>query len=123
MNRFISRLRQLQIGQTLMAFLASLILLAGATLSQFAYALPVAAATLAPEEMSTEQAERRAMRSEENAERAKQAEASAPQSLGDKLNIGEPVPESTKKFFKQIQGEEVETTEEMPPGKRHNTES
>jgi hypothetical protein len=121
MNRFIFRLRSLQIGRALMACLAGLILFAGATLGQFVQALPATAATLTPEEISTEQAERRAMRSEENAERAKQAEADAPQSLGDKLNIGEPVPESTKKFFKQVQGEAVETTEELSPEKRYNT--
>ena len=125
MNRFISGLRQLQIGRVLTAFLAGLILLVGAAFGQSAQAFPITAATLAPapEEMSAEQAERRAARSEENAERAKQAEAKAPQSIGEKLNLGEPVPDSTKKFFKQVQGEEVETTEEMPPGRRHNTEN
>ncbi len=125
MNRFIFGLRRSQIGRAVLAFLAGLTLLIGAAVGQFTYTLPVEAATLAPapEQMSDQLAEQRATRSQENAERASQAEASAPQSIQEKLNIGEPVPESTKKFFKQVQGEEVETNESMSPGTRHNTEN
>ena len=125
MNRFFLGLRRSQVGRAALAFLAGLTLLIGAAVGQLTYTPPVEAATLAPapEQMSDKLAEQRAARSQENAERASQAEASAPQSIQDKLNIGEPVPESTKKFFKQVQGKEVETTESMSPGTRHNTEN
>ena len=125
MNRFFSGLRRSQVGRAALAFLAGLTLLIGAAVGQLTYMPSVQAATLAPapEQMSDQLAEQRAARSQENAERASQAEASAPQSIQDKLNIGEPVPESTRKFLKQVQGEDVKTNESMSPGTRHNTEN
>jgi hypothetical protein len=125
MNRFFLGLRRSQIGRAALAFLAGLTLLIGTAVGQLIYTPPVEATTLAPapEQMSDKLAEQRAARSQENAERASQAEADAPQSFQEKLNIGEPVPESTKKFFKQVQGEDVQTNESMSPGTRHNTEN
>jgi hypothetical protein len=52
-----------------------------------------------------EQAKER--RREAQAQRSEQAsEQSADENVREKLNLDEPIPESTKKFFKQIQGKE-----------------
>jgi hypothetical protein len=37
--------------------------------------------------------------------------------IREKLNLDEPLPESTKLFFKQVQGEDVEVEEPRPSGK------
>lgn len=124
MNRFISGLRRLQLRQTLLTFMAGLLLFVSATLG-FGYGLQADAARLTPEAEDYPVQQREARREEnaklarEKAEEAKEA-TDSPQ---DKLNLDEPIPASTKKFFKQIQGEDVEVKEEMPPTRRHNTEN
>lgn len=39
------------------------------------------------------------------------------ENIREKLNLDEPLPESTKLFFKQVQGEDVEVEEPRPSGK------
>jgi hypothetical protein len=36
------------------------------------------------------------------------------ENVRDKLNLDQPLPESTKKFFKQVQGEDVDIHEQAP---------
>ncbi|MBE9169232.1 hypothetical protein IQ238_17450 [Pleurocapsales cyanobacterium LEGE 06147] len=113
MNRVISWLPKLQLRQILTAFFVGLIFFATA-LGQFSYAR-AQAAPLTPEAKdyqvnNTEQ-------SPKNAKKAGEGLKGTAETIKEKLNLDEPLPESTKDFFKQIRGEEVTIEEPRPFGK------
>lgn len=97
-----------------MHFILVLTLIAGSLVS---FGLPVQAApTLTPEaqEYSTDKtsskievpANKLQEKGKEKAQEAKEATKSATNEVKEKLNLDEPLPSDTKKFFRQLKGEE-----------------
>lgn len=127
MNRVISGLQTLRLGRVLTALFVGLTLIASTILGQFGGAMPVQAAPIATESRvhpvgQTESTPRGYI--ESSPEKAEEAEEGlmgtlkdAADTVREKLNLDEPLPESTKAFFKQVQGEEGLLEEPRPSGK------
>lgn len=111
MNSILIRLRRL-----LTSFLAGLLLFTGG-LGYFS-SLPAEAAALTPEARSyqVDSSDRVSVNPQQAADKAQEAGDGLVESLKDaadtvreKLNLDEPIPESTKTSLKQLRGEEVTT--------------
>jgi hypothetical protein len=128
MHHLIIRLPE-QLVKNLSILLTGVILAITVTAGQILYAPPAHAAALTPE-ATQYQLDRSDSHIRLDADRAKQAAKETgegvTQSLKDtaetvreKLNLDEPLPQSTKLFFKQVQGKDVEVKEQRPPSKGH----
>lgn len=107
MNRIIAGLRKLQLRQLLATFLVAFAFLVSSAVGHsYAQAAPTASA-IQEAEQKTEEAGSGLIESlKETANTVK-----------EKLNLDEPLPESTKAFAKQVQGKEVNVEEPRPSGK------
>lgn len=110
----------MQLRQIFAAFLVGLVFFAGAALGTFAYPLQAQAASLTPE-ATDYQVDKTKSQIDVNAEGAKEKAKAAGggffENIKEKLNLDEPVPESTKDFLKQAKGEDVQVQEPRPSGK------
>jgi hypothetical protein len=122
MNRVVCWLNRIPLSQILTACLAGLIFCAS-----LSYVLPAQAAPLTPEATSY-QVDRTnteiRIHPEDAKQKVQQAGGGLIESIKDtadtvreKLNLDEPLPQGTKTFLKQIQGEDVEVQEPKPFGK------
>ncbi len=109
MNRLISAKLWMQSRRVLTAFLAGLTVFTVA-IGLFGAASPAQAASAQTSAAPMTQNEA------QSAPAADQTEGLL-DNIREKLNLDEPLPESTKLFFKQIQGEDVEVEEPHPSGK------
>ncbi|MGI0485260.1 hypothetical protein ACN4EK_07470 [Pantanalinema rosaneae CENA516] len=120
MKQITTALQKISFGQILATALVSLTLLVSIVLGQFGDDLSVQAATMTPE-ASRYQIDRSNTEVRINPEQIKdQAEATGGgllDTVREKLNLDEPLPEGTKAFFKQVRGEDVEVQEQIPSGK------
>jgi hypothetical protein len=113
MNRVISWLQQLQLRQILTTLAIGLIFFLTA-FGQFSYDLQAQAASLTPEARNYQVDNSEPAK---NVQKAEQGLKGAAENVREKLNLDEPLPESTKDFFKQIRGEDVTIEEPRPFGK------
>lgn len=110
MNRVFGWLRSMQLRQVLTACFLGLILFVSAALGQFT--TPQAfAATTTPEASSYQVPQQDQQTGGSNPLQ------NAAETIKEKLNLDEPLPQSTKTFIKQVQGEDVEAVEPRPSGK------
>ncbi|MGB3208975.1 MAG: hypothetical protein WBB28_28630 [Crinalium sp.] len=110
MNRVFGWLQTKQLRQAITACFLGLILFVSAALGQFTTPSAIAA-TSTPEASSYQVPEQ-----------GKQTGGSNPlqnaaETIKEKLNLDEPLPQSTKTFIKQVQGEDVQAVEPRPSGK------
>lgn len=110
MNSILIQLRRLLTG-----FLAGMLLLVAAV-GYFSNSLPAEAASLTPEarDYQVDQSDRVSVNSQRAVDEAEDAGEGIVESLKDaadtvreKLNLDEPIPESTKTSLKQLRGEKV----------------
>lgn len=120
MNRFVRWLSKMQLSQILTACLVALIFLASTALGQFSYTQPAQAASTASQ-TSDYQLNRNNTFSRVNPEQTQEAGNSGVEPLKntantvrEKLNLDEPLPQGTKTFFKQLRGEDVKVEEPKP---------
>lgn len=132
MNRGIFGLRKMQLiqtlaVQTLTAFLVGLTFLVSMVVGTSVYELPALAVSLTPEARAY-QVDRSATEIRVDPEQYKQQAEETGAGLGkslkntadtvrERLNLDQPLPESTKDFLKQVQGEDVRVEEPRPSGK------
>lgn len=114
MKQMMTRLQKMQIHQHLTAFLVGLTLAISAVIVQLAAAPPAQAAPN-PVEARTHQTSPEPVRGAEGG--LVESVKDTAETVREKLNLDQPLPESTKDFFKQVQGEDVEVEEHLPPGK------
>ena len=127
MKRWISPLQKMPLRQVCTTFLIGLVCLVTLLFGQVGTQQPVQAASLTPEAKSyqVDQSETRIQmdgrqiqdKAEEAGEGFAESLKDAADTVREKLNLDEPLPESTKDFFKQIRGEEVTIEEPRPFGK------
>ena len=106
--------------QTATTFLLGLTLSISIASGLFGFVLPVQAATLASNSDNAQVEQRGAQLRDTTQQAGKQAEQAGEglfSNVKEKLNLDEPLPNSTKAFFKQVQGEDVEVEEPRPSGK------
>ncbi|GEM_PF-2146382 len=122
MNRIIARLQTLQLERVLATLLVGFTLIASVVLG-FGGALPVQAAPIAtdtrihPVEQTEPMPRIDVNASKEPEEGLVGTLKSAADNVREKLNLDEPLPDSTKAFFKQVQGEEGLLEEPRPSSK------
>ncbi len=109
MNRVFGWLRPMQLRQVLTACFLGLILFVSAALGQFTTPSAIAATTTP--EASSYQVPQQGDTGGGNPLQ------NAAETIKEKLNLDEPLPEGTKKFIKQVQGEDVQVNEPHPSGK------
>ena len=124
MRTAIQQLPQISLRKIVLLFLVEVALLFGLGFINFGSSCQARAEALTPEATSYQVDEAQPdiyLRSEPSqiqAERAAKAEQKQDKPVGEnvleKLNLKEPLPESTKKFFKQIQGKEPIENETKP---------
>ena len=114
MNFFVSPLQKMQLRRVFSAFLVGLTIFVSAAFGQFGYAFSAQAATTVPETSAGSTQKTNTQPIENQAENS---EGGLFDTIREKLNLDEPLPESTKLFFKQVQGEDVEVEEPRPSGK------
>ncbi|MBW4541274.1 MAG: hypothetical protein KME43_19365 [Myxacorys chilensis ATA2-1-KO14] len=107
MNKVIAYLQRLRLRQFLMASLIGLTFLVSFAVGQFSDSLPAQAAPITSANQSKAQAEGTRASSGGLVESVKDTA----ETVKEKLNLDEPLPESTKLFFKQVQGEDVKVKE------------
>ncbi len=124
MNLLIIRLPE-QLLKRLSTLLTGVILVISIAVGQMLFALPAHAAALTPEatqyqldrsdshiRLDADQAKQAA---KETGEGAVQSLKNTAETVREKLNLDEPLPEGTKLFIKQVQGKDVEVKEQRPP--------
>ncbi|HEY9694736.1 MAG TPA: hypothetical protein V6D15_21265 [Oculatellaceae cyanobacterium] len=110
MNRVFGWLQTMQLRQAITACFLGLILFVSAAFGQFT--TPQAfAATTTPEASSYQVPQQDKQTGGSNPLQ------NAAETVKEKLNLDEPLPTSTKKFIKQVQGEDVQVNEPRPSGK------
>lgn len=121
MNQMISFLQKLQLRKSLTTLFVSLLVLTSISVGQLIYPAAAHAVSTTPEAQAYHSD--RGNRMNRDAEPA-QAEGGFAESIQEgaetikeKLNLDEPLPQGTKLFFKQIKGEDVEVAEPKPGGK------
>lgn len=118
MKQVISGLRRMQLRQVLTAFLMGLVIFVGAAFGSFGNALQAQAA---PAGAGVDEIRANAEQARGKAESAGgglvESLKETAETVKEKLNLDEPVPDSTKAFLKQVQGEDVEVEEPRPSGK------
>ncbi|MDX2214383.1 MAG: hypothetical protein SFY66_13920 [Oculatellaceae cyanobacterium bins.114] len=122
MNRLISRLWTKQLRQVLANTCIGVLFLVITSLGIVSGDRPAFAESVTPEARSyqVDQSSDSRTRSEQTKARSEAADNNGGgllENVREKLNLDEPLPESTKDFFKQIKGEPVEIEEPRPSGK------
>ena len=117
MNRLISHLHRAPLHRVFTAFLVSVTLWFSAAIGLWGETLPAQAATSTAETSTDPSAPSKAQSAPKE---AANSEGGLIDNIREKLNLDEPLPESTKLFFKQVQGEDVEVEEPRPSGKGNN---
>jgi len=114
-----------QLRKALAALLVSLTLFLGISIGQGAFAAPAQADTVRPETKAYVRdravpglnSETQEGTTENNTNGLVESIKEGAETVKEKLNLDEPLPEGTKKFFKQVRGEDVEVNEPKPFGK------
>jgi hypothetical protein len=126
MIRVIRGLQKIQLRQVLSAFLAGMMLFLGATLGQLSY-VPVAQAAATPEatqynsdgnktgtasgiQIDTKNAQKNLQRNTEDGGGFVGAIKDAAENVTEKLNLNEPLPESTKEFLDGVTNDPADAT-------------
>lgn len=126
-KQLISTGRKLPLRQILTTFLVGLAFLASTALAPFGYLLPAQAASFTPEakdyqvDRTNSQIRVNPDSVRDNVEEAGggvvDSLKNTAETVREKLNLDEPLPDSTKAFFKQVQGKDVQVEEPRPSGK------
>ncbi|HEY9617026.1 MAG TPA: hypothetical protein V6C64_09305 [Microcoleaceae cyanobacterium] len=120
MKQITTALQKISFGRMLMTALVGLTLFLSIVLGQFGNGFSVQAAPMTPE-ASNYQVDRSNTQVRVNPEQIKDQAEEAGGGLIDtvreKLNLDEPLPQGTKAFFKQVRGEDVQVKEQIPSGK------
>jgi len=112
--------------KALAALLVSLTLFLGISIGQGAFAAPAQADTTVRPETKAYVRDRAVPGMNSETQKGPKADDNngliesikeGAENVKEKLNLDEPLPEGTKKFFKQVQGEDVEINEPKPFGK------
>lgn len=122
MNSLTSRLRWSPIRRVLATLFVTLTCLVGVALGACGGMLQANAAPLTPEARSYDVDRSDTQRSAatnriDESNRSQEALKDTAETVREKLNLDEPLPESTRDFFKQIRGEKVRVEEPRPSGK------
>lgn len=119
MNTIIAQVQRLRLRQTLTAVLIGMIFFVSAALGAVSSALPASAEPVTPEAKSYQVSptERQVGTDSEDGEGLGESLKNTAETVREKLNLDQPLPESTKDFFKQIKGEPVTIEEPRPSGK------
>lgn len=117
-----NQLHKSQLRRVFVAFLLGVTLFISTVLGQLGYVLPAQAATSTPE-MRAYQNDVQSRASAEQAKAEVEGEGGVIDNIREKLNLDEPIPEGTKLFLQQIQGEDVEVDEPHPSGKSGHPDS
>ena len=118
MNTIISKVQKLRLRQTLTAVVVGMIFFISAALGVLGSALPAAAEPVTPEAKSYEVSPaEREVRTPESGQGLGESLKNTAETVREKLNLDEPLPESTRDFIKQIKGEPVTIEEPRPSGK------
>jgi len=106
MNRVVSWLQKMQLRQIATTCLVGLLFFVSAAFGQLSYSPSAIAASLTPEATDYQVQEN-----------TQDSGGSLIDTVREKLNLDEPLPQSTKTFIKQVQGEDVQAEEPRPSGK------
>lgn len=127
MNRRTFDLSKMQPVQTLVAFLVGLAFLVSMVVGASVYELPAQAVPLTPEAKDYQiDHSNTQIRVDPGSYQDKVKETgsglgesleNAADTVRERLNLDQPLPESTKDFFKQVRGEDVKVEEPRPFGK------
>ncbi|MBE9177172.1 hypothetical protein IQ268_01105 [Oculatella sp. LEGE 06141] len=119
MSRVTSWLPKMHLRQLLATVLLGLTLLTGVAFGTFGYGSPAHATSLTPEARSYQvnQGETPSRTAKESGEGLGESIKDAADNVREKLNLDQPLPHSTKAFFKQVQGEDVTVEEGAPSWK------
>lgn len=119
MNRITSHLQKMGLRQVLATFLVGCAFWASAFLGLLSYEQPAYAASSTPAVKSyqTDQNLRQTQTSSEAKDGLAGSLKDTAENVKEKLNLDQPLPESTKAFFKQVKGEDVTVEEPRPSGK------
>lgn len=122
MNQVASWLKSAQIRRILTVYLSGLILFVSVIFGQLSYTQQAIAAPQTSQAKNS-QVNQTNTQNRANLQQAKEdtkdSEGGLFENIKEKLNLDEPLPESTKDFFKQVQGEDVQVEEPRPSGKGH----
>ena len=105
------------IRKTLAILVIQTVLITGFTFANFGNQAQAWADTLTPEASSysvDETSEEVKLGAKETAKSAGNAVGKTTENVKEKLNLDEPIPSDTKKFFRQLQGKEPIVNERMP---------
>lgn len=124
MHKVTSRLLKIRL-QRLSRFLAGMALLIGLSVSLFGYAADAAPSMVVAQSYRAEHTEAptranarpTAVKTDENEDGLVESIKDTADNVREKLNLDQPLPESTKAFFKQVKGEDVTVEEPRPFGK------
>lgn len=108
--------QKLQLHRVFTVILAGVTFLVGTALISLGSALPAQAATT-PEARSYQVDHSSTQTPKSGQAKADQAGNGLAETVREKLNLNEPLPQGTKLFFKQIQGKDVKVEEPKPGGK------
>lgn len=127
MDRKIFDVSRIKPVQTLVAFLVGITFLVSLVLGASVYELPAQAASLTPEAKNYQvdhsntqirvNPEQYQDKVEETGKEVGGSLKNAAETVRERLNLDQPLPESTKDFFKQVRGEDVKVEEPRPFGK------
>lgn len=115
MQRVISWIQRLPLRWVLSAIVFGFTLLVNPTFGSIGDVQPAYAAPLTQDKGSSAQS--RPAKPEQVKDNAQPTGGGLIESVKEKLNLDEPLPDSTKAFFKQVQGEDVKVEEPRPSGK------
>lgn len=126
MSQFL-QLHRVQPLRTLTALLVGLIFLVSIILVASVYALPAQATPLTPEAKAyqVDHSDTQVRinpgqykeKAEETGNQLGESLKNTADTVRERLNLDQPLPESTKDFFKQVRGEDVTVEEPRPSGK------
>lgn len=118
MTRINSRARKTSLRRVLATFLVGCAFLASAFLGTLSYEQPAyAASSTSAKGYQTDQNLRQTKASAEEKDGLVESVKDTADNVREKLNLDQPLPESTKDFFKQVKGEDVTVEEPRPSGK------
>lgn len=123
MNQIPAFIQKLQLRKTLATLFIGLMFLVGISIGQLVY--PASANAASTPEAQSYQLDRGNPHLNSGANQARAGEdgglinsiQEGAENVKEKLNLDEPLPESTKLFFKQLKGEDVQVKEPKPLGK------
>jgi hypothetical protein len=106
MHQVFAQLSKMQLRRIATACLVGLLFFVSAAVGQLSYLQPAIAASVTPE-----------ARTSQVQENTQESEGGFLDTVREKLNLDESLPQSTKTFIKQVQGEDVQAEEPRPSGK------